>query len=235
MTFLVSIEGTDGAGKRTQTAAVMKRLRDKGFKVDWFTFPQYEKSFMSKIIIKYLNGDFGPTANYHPIMRSLMFSLERYEEKEKVRSLSENNDIVILDRYVASNLAYQIAGVSPSEQTEFIDLILGVEFGLLGLQKPDLNVFLDIEPEVAQRNVAGKPERGFLKHDYDENESDIALLRQSYEAYQFLIRNKIPTPWESIECHDIGRGNLLPQEEISSRIEGVILSHLPSGFREAIA
>ena len=187
---------------------------------------------MSKIIIKYLNGDFGPTSSYHPIMRSLMFSLERYEEKRKIHSLSEKNDIVVLDRYVASNLAYQIAGASPGERTEFIDLMLGVEFGILDLQKPNLNIFLDIEPEVAQRNIARKPDRGFLKEDYDENESDLVLLQQSYEAYQYLIENDILPPWESIECHEAGRGALLSQEEITDRIEASILSHLPNGLLE---
>lgn len=228
LAFLVSIEGTDGAGKRTQTAAVMKRLQDRGLKVGWFTFLQYEKSFVSRIIIKYLNGDFEPTSYYHPIIRSLMFALERYEEKSKIQGLLELNDVIILDRYVASNLAYQIAGAKAAERIEFVELILGVELGVLELQKPDLNVFLDIRPEVAQRNIARKPERNFLKEEYDNNESDIDLLRQSYEAYQYLIEKKILGPWEVVECHAPSDGDLLPQEEISARIECSVLQHLPS-------
>lgn len=235
MAFLISIEGTDGAGKRTQTAAVMKRLQDRGLDVGWSTFPQYEKSFVSKIIVKYLNGDFGPSANYHPIMRSLMFSLERYEEKDHIRTLMDRNDVVILDRYVASNLAYQIAGADPAERSERIELILGVEFGVLDLPTPDLNVFLDIRPDVAQANIARKPERGFLKQDYDENESDIGLLRQSHTAYRYLVEHNILGPWEVVDCHDPGTGDLLSQETISADIERAVLRHLLDDFPNAPA
>ena len=39
--FLV-IEGTDGSGKRTQFKLLIERLKNDGYDVETFDFPQYE-------------------------------------------------------------------------------------------------------------------------------------------------------------------------------------------------
>jgi dTMP kinase len=217
MGLLISIEGTDGAGKRTQTEALRKLLEKQDLVVNWFTFPQYETSFMSKIIIKFLNGDLGESKNYHPIMKSLMFSLERFEEKETVAKLRDASDVLILDRYIASNLGYQLAQLSEDDRSEYQELILGIELDILGLPRPDLNFFLNIRPEIAQQNVANKPERGFLKDEYDENERDLKLLTDTYSAYQYLMDENILGPWVSIDCHGED-GVLLPQDKITKKL-----------------
>ena len=214
---IVTIEGTDGSGKRTQTAAVREGLTKLGLRVNWFTFPQYEVSFLSKIIIKFLNGDLGNPKDYHPIVRSLMFSLERFEKKSEIFQLRTNADVLILDRYIASNLAYQISQLPSNQWAECIEYILEIETNILGLPIPDLNIFLDVDPNVAQINVSGKPHRKFLKETYDENERDLNLLKSSHAAYKYLVRESILAPWISIKCHNID-SELLSENEITQKI-----------------
>lgn len=234
MALIITIEGTDGAGKRTQTAALKSALEKNGSKVNWFTFPQYEVSFMSRIIIPFLNGDWGSPKTYHPIVRSLMFALERFESKSILSDLAKNADYLIIDRYIGSNLAYQIADTPADRRAECVDLILGVELGILQLVPPTINFFLDVPPEVAQANIHSKPVRQFLHEAMDENERDLELLKRTYESYEYMIQNNILGNWTRVHCTSPS-GDLLPEAEITQALVLALREFESSVHQGAIA
>ena len=55
---LIVLEGTDGSGKATQTAALLDRLRREGVDCRKIEFPRYQEE-SSALIREYLRGDFG--------------------------------------------------------------------------------------------------------------------------------------------------------------------------------
>ena len=59
---IISIEGTDGAGKHTQQQLLAKTLKEQGYNVFEQSFPHYE-SDSSAPVKMYLGGEFGASAN----------------------------------------------------------------------------------------------------------------------------------------------------------------------------
>ena len=55
---LIIFEGSDGAGKSTQVALLIKQLKKAGCLVGQLHFPQYGL-FFGRLIRRYLKGEFG--------------------------------------------------------------------------------------------------------------------------------------------------------------------------------
>ncbi len=55
---LITIEGIDGSGKRTQTDLLSRFLVEQGYKVKKLSFPNYE-GLVGQTIASYLQGDYG--------------------------------------------------------------------------------------------------------------------------------------------------------------------------------
>ena len=55
------------------------------------------------------------------------------------------------DRYVTSNIIYQMSKLPKEEWNSFIDWLNDFEYKKLGIPKPDLVIYLDVEPEVSQK------------------------------------------------------------------------------------
>ncbi|MCP6473595.1 hypothetical protein NL509_27515, partial [Klebsiella pneumoniae] len=75
-----------------------------------------------------------------------LFALDRFGIKEELRAAKETREIVILDRYVASNAAYSAARLRDDSLFQWV---YDLEFGTLGLPKADLQVYVDTAVEVA--------------------------------------------------------------------------------------
>ena len=54
-----------------------------------------------------MNGEFGSLNDVDPFLAALLYAGDRSESKEFLLSLLAENDVVVLDRYVASNIAHQ--------------------------------------------------------------------------------------------------------------------------------
>ena len=52
--------------------------------------------------------------------------------------------MVVLDRYVPSNVAHQASKVEGAERAELQRRILDIEFGIFGMPRPDLVLLLDV-------------------------------------------------------------------------------------------
>ena len=207
---LIVICGTDGSGKATQTHLLVERLRDKGHSIRHIDFPQYERTFFGRLVWRYLDGEFGAAHEVSPYLASLLYAGDRWQAKEQIEGWLTDGDVVVSNRYVSANQGHQAGKVEdPGDREEFLDWLDELEFGVFGMPRPDLNVFLFMPHEFATRlrqERTGKPS--------DIHEDDEAHLRQAEAAYlQMAERSE---NWARIEC--VEHGQILSPDQIAERV-----------------
>jgi|TARA_B110000263_G_scaffold46132_1_gene38234 dTMP kinase len=126
--FIV-FEGIDQSGKKTQSILLRNRLKKKGYKVGYISFPKYNTS-IGRLVKKCLHDD-----SFSLEMSHILLSANRWESEKEVRYKLENMDFVVCNRYCDSNIAYGLANGLKKEWLENLDL---------GLPKPDLTILIDI-------------------------------------------------------------------------------------------
>src|SRR6202045_2729008 len=102
---LIAIEGIDGSGKRTQVGLLEKALTAKGHAIYSTGFPQYD-SWFGKMVGQFLNGDFGALETVDPHFSALLYAGDRFEAKQELSSALDQGQLILADRYIASNLAH---------------------------------------------------------------------------------------------------------------------------------
>src|ERR1700745_2482435 len=115
---LIAIEGIDGSGKRTQVELLATALRTQGHSVHSTGFPQYD-SWFGKMVGQFLNGELGPLEAVDPHFTALLYAGDRFEAKPKIEAALNEGKIVLIDRYIGSNLAHQTARTAPEKRAEF--------------------------------------------------------------------------------------------------------------------
>jgi len=218
--MLIDIEGIDGAGKGTVTAVLYNLMLVEGLNTDTVSFPDYTGSMYGALVGRYLKGDFG---DLHPSVRSLLYSMDRFEHKGMLREAAESRSShLICDRYVASNLAYASRGCPAEEREKVLRDILFTEYDVLQVPRPDLLVILDTPVSLAVQNVAKKAGRAYTDETEDKHEKDTTLLHEARRFYLEELRTKHPPgklpPLVVTTSED---GKMLPPEQIA----GIILSY----------
>jgi dTMP kinase len=213
---LIAIEGIDGSGKRTQLNLLHGIIAsgEGGHSVYSTAFPQYD-SWFGKMVGQFLNGDFGPLDSVDPRFTSLLYAGDRFEAKPKLEAALNNGQIVLVDRYVGSNLAHQTARVPLEKRAEFIRWIEHLEYGIYELPREDLILYLRVPPSEAQRLVAQKSKRSYTTAKQDILEASLRHLEQAAEMYDLLSRH---APWVTIECFDAARGEMRPPKDIAEEV-----------------
>lgn len=146
---IIVIEGTDCSGKETQTKLLKEYLLKNNVKVANFCYPQYNTP-TGRIIAGPLLGKpeygetwFGDYGSLDGKVVSLYFAADRRESLPVLKELLNNNDVVIIDRYVYSNMGHQGSRLDTfEERKEMYKFLETLEFDLLGLPRPDLVLFL---------------------------------------------------------------------------------------------
>lgn len=200
MGLFITIEGGDGSGKGTQAQRLESRAKAAGHNVLKLSFPQYEQR-SSKFAVNYLNGKYGDANSVHPELASLPYAIDRLGAKALISShLLLPSSLVIADRYVASNLAHQ--GTKLPDTTErhaFYQDMLDIEYGLIGLPRPDLNVVLLVPSTIAQQNVDKKAARSYTKQKRDIHEADADHLEKAKANYEELCE-LYPSEFTAVNC-----------------------------------
>lgn len=202
--LLVGLEGIDAAGKRTQSSLLQVWLRSKKVSVSMISFPDYS-TILGNEIREFLHG----RRNYTPEVRHMLFAANRWEKKQDIEHLLERAEVVIVNRYTESNLAYGVANGLR------LDWLVNLE---LGLPKADLVLVLDAPP------LAFYNRRNAKK---DKYESDLGLQEKARKAYLDLAQQ---FGWKIINAargiHDTSRlvtgaaSDLLDSKSRTLRTEG---------------
>ena len=198
--MVVALEGLDGSGKRTQAFQLKARVERGGGRAEILSFPRYQETEFGGKIAHYLNGGFGPLEAVTPYLPALLYAGDRLESLPLIRAAIEGGTLLILDRYTASNLAYQGARLEGGERETFLDWLANVEHRVYGLPVPDLQIFLSVPPEVSMRQVSEKGERSYTSRLRDLHEENPGYLARCHEVYEFLIERELPSKWKSIQC-----------------------------------
>lgn len=186
---LIVIDGGDGCGKNTQTLKLVERLEKEGKHVKYLTFPDYNKN-TSIFVKKYLNGDFGGREEVKPQVASLFFALDRYATINEWKSIFEDPEmIVICDRYVTSNMLYQMVRYENNDQQlAFLRWLETTEYDLLDLPAPDITLFLTLPLSVRKEMLETRTGKTG-GNTGDIHEKDLDYLRQIDDA-QYKLVNK---------------------------------------------
>lgn len=150
--MLIVIEGLDGAGKRTLTQGLRTALQADGKSVATLAFPRYGQSVVADVAAEALHGDHGDLAGSVYAM-AMLFALDRAGAAGRIEELRLRHDVVILDRYVASNAAYSAARLHQDAEGDVVDWVHRMEFGRLRLPYPDYQVLLDVSVELAAQRA----------------------------------------------------------------------------------
>lgn len=213
---LIVIDGTDGSGKTTQTALLIRRLRTAGVRCEGIEFPQYGQSFFAELVARYLNGEFGGHDDISPYLASILYAGDRWQAKERMERWLSEGAAVVCNRYVSANQGHQGAKVAdPVERARFLAWLDRLEFGVFGVPRPDLILFLRVPPELAQKLIDNKGRRAYLKGaKRDIHEASLDHLAKAEETYRQLAAES--ENWVQIECAP--GGQILPEGEIAGMI-----------------
>jgi len=215
---LIVIEGTDCSGKGTQSEILYNKLIEDGYNVFKTSFPMYDSPTGKIVGGPYLGkesitkGWFSEGANNVPAkVASLYYAADRLYNIDIINDHLNNGDIVILDRYVTSNMGHQADKIKDKkERLEMFRWLEKLEFDLLELPKPDIKLFLHM-PYVYSKNLQKNRE------ELDEHEKSKENIINAENAYLELsdIYN-----FTKIEC--IKHDNLRTIEDISIEIYNIV-------------
>jgi len=220
--IFIAIEGGDGSGKGTQTELLERNRISLGKNVLRISFPQYEKP-SSYYSAEYLEGNYGGIDEVHPDLASLAFEVDRLAAKQDILDSLARGDDVLLDRYVASNLAHQGAKIHDKHARHaFYDRIMDLEYGTIGLPQPQKNIVLLVPPSISQENVDKKAARSYTTKKRDIHEADALHLEYAKRNYEELCE-LYPDLYTPIECVEDGRMRSIEaiQQDIADIIKSI--------------
>jgi dTMP kinase len=161
---------------------------------------------------KFLNGDFGPLESVDPHFTAMLYAGDRFEAKPRLESALNEGKIVLVDRYIGSNLAHQVALAKPEKRAEFLRWIEHLEYSIYGLPRENMILYLRVPPSQAQKLVAQKTERKYTSAKHDILEKNLRHLEDAAEMYDMMSRSR---PWATIQCYDSSNNGLRLPEDIA--------------------
>jgi dTMP kinase len=163
---IIVIEGSDKAGKGTQSRLLVDALKLSGKVCVIIDFPDYTTPIGAEIRA-FLDGK----RNYPNELKHILFSANRWEKKREIESLVDNGTIIIINRYYQSNLAYGISnGLN-------INWLLNLD---KGLPKEDLVIVLEVSSKMSYQRTAAEYNDTF--------EKDQKLMADVHKNYRILAR-----------------------------------------------
>lgn len=211
---IIVIEGTDCSGKETQTKLLKEYLISKGYKVGTISYPRYETP-TGRIIGGPLLGKpsimaswFDKPMELDAKVATLYYAADRRASLPVIKKLLDENDFLIMDRYVYSNMAHQGSKIdSKEERIKIYNFLETLEFNLLELPKADIVIFLYL-PYAYGEEI--KKNRNELLDEAEKNKLHQIRSEQVYleltEIYNFI----------KIDCFKDDK--VKSREEISSEV-----------------
>lgn len=225
MGYAIAIEGIDGAGKHTVCENLKKMIEVFTDDVELISFPQHNEISASLVDaflykdLKFTGSDFDKA-----VVESLLYSIDRlvtlnkYNKDLKMsynEKYNSSNSIFIFDRYMYSNFIHRCNKLNQNEFQAFENKMKRIEYGEMKIIKPDALFFLNIEPEIAYKNIE---KRGRQK-DHNENLANLKIASNNVKEVQKMNLSSYLINVNS-EKNDSG---MLTPEEISMTIFKILL------------
>ena len=223
MATLIAIEGIDGAGKGTQAGRLVSALREMGLRVDTLQFPRYSSTTFGSAIGDFLNGKFGSLNEVHPQLAAVLYAGDRFESRELLMRMIEDNDVVVLDRFVGSNLAHQSAKLDGEARTALVEWIEKIEYGVFQLPRPTLTILIDMSSQMSRELVSRKAARDYTEQEADLQESDLPYLERVRRCYLALAHSRLD--WRTVHGLD-DAGSLRTIADVGEEIRRLVCEHL---------
>jgi dTMP kinase len=234
--MLIVLEGLDGAGKTTQVNLLQKYFESENVKSAFLHFPRFDAPVYGDLIASFLRGEFGDVNTVDPRLVALLYAGDRDNAASKLNAWFAEGKVVILDRYVYSNIAFQCAKIRDSAKREKLrEWIFNLEYDFFEIPRPDISIFLDVpfdftlEKLKSQREGA---ERDYLKGKEDIHESDFDLQKRVREVY--LEQTSIDNKFVPVNCVDENSTMKTPQiihKEIITLIKSLFWDNYLAPFK----
>lgn len=173
--MFIAIEGTDAAGKATQSQLLADRIEKSGERVFRYSFPRYETP-LGAAILKHLKTELllmGRDSRHNPfeeasedaLVFQCMMLADKYDAARDIITQLASGATVVTDRWWQSGWVYGRAD--------------GLEERWLGsvfrcLPQADLNIFIDVPPDEALRR---RPE---ARDRYEKDREKQEVVRTNY-------------------------------------------------------
>jgi dTMP kinase len=194
---LVVIEGLDGAGKRTLADTLAAALTARNASVSRMAFPRYGNGVHADLVHDALYGRLGDLAESVYAM-AVLFALDRRDAAEQVCALRRRYDVVLLDRYIASNAAYGAARLHERADGPFVDWIRALEVDRFGVPVPDVQLLLRVPLDVAGQRADHRAAADESRRK-DLYETDRGLQGRCAAVYDGLAAAGWLAPWSVLE------------------------------------
>lgn len=194
---LIVIEGLDGAGKRTLAERLTAALGSHGATVAELAFPRYGRSVHADLLREALHGAHGDLFDSVHGM-ALLYALDRRDALPELTGLLASHDVLLLDRYVASNAAYQAARLHQDADGAVVNWVRELEIERFGLPVPDAQLLLRVPAELAEAR-AEQRERADATRTRDAYETDGGLQRRCGAVYARLAETGWLAPWHVLD------------------------------------
>jgi dTMP kinase len=202
---LIAIEGVDGAGKRTLSQGLSAAFEAAGRSVATLAFPRYGQSVAADVAAEALHGQHGDLASSVYAM-AMLFALDRAGAAAQIRELCGGHDVVLLDRYVASNAAYSAARLHQDADGEVVGWVHQIEYHRLQLPAPDWQVLLGVSTELASQRARQRA-REDASRSRDAYERDDELQQRTGAVYAGLAATGFGGRWLVVDA-DVDPGRL---------------------------
>jgi len=217
---LIVLDGTDGSGKATQTKILVKRLKEKGFKVRTLDFPQYYKTFFGRMAGRYLKGEFGGVSEVGPYLASVLYAADRWQAKEEMGEWLKQGRIIISNRYVSANQIHQAAKIrNKKEKEKFLRWLDELEFKVFKIPRPDIVLYLYVPYKIGQKLVDKKGYREYIgKKKKDIHEVSREHLKRA-EKQGLELTQKYKN-WTKVNC--VHNNKILPRKVIAEKVWEIV-------------
>ncbi|KAK4226692.1 thymidylate kinase-domain-containing protein [Podospora fimiseda] len=215
---LIVLEGLDRSGKTTQADLLVSRLQSQGRSVKALRFPD-RTTPTGHLIDSYLSQSSSlPDHAIH-----LLFSANRWELAPQISSLLASGTTVVLDRYYYSGVVYTAA-----KQNPFLS-ISWARAPEVGLPRPDLVLFLDLDEEQARKR-GGFGEERYEKQDMQKRVRElfwgfsmgrVVEMGESEGGLEVAVEHKFREEEEDLNIVDAGGSIEEVGEEIWKVVQGV--------------
>ena len=217
--FIV-IEGLDGSGKSTQLKLITAYLEETNLKYKHIHFPVMSEGYYGQLTAEFLRGDLGALDQVHPKIAALIFAGNRVEHLVQINQWLADGYVVIADRYVNSNIAFQCAKFENKEEKETLKKwILEFEYKFNLLPQPAFSLFLDVPFTSIKKSLTNQrngDDRAYLQGKTDIHEDSLDLQEKVRQEYLQMV-NEQPD-FHLIKCSD-NEGNYLPPDQIHEEIK----------------